>query len=171
MDELSHNRRSTAPRRTQTQNASHDRLRRAIFPHVFVMARHDIDAALNRCGNIAEELLDLRVTLDLYERIVAFRHDSLANENLDPALLAEQLVVLAEDPAVRAPQIDLILKRGRQLHRAAIFPQITVALVRPIVKRDEVAYALPFEIALAIELVDGRFVRRRVREQPYQPDR
>src|SRR5579864_7040714 len=38
-------------------------------------------------------------------------------------------------------------------------------------KHDEVAYALPFEIALAVELVDGRLVGRGVREQPDKADR
>ena len=76
-------------------------------------------------------LLDLRVALDRDERIVAARHDALAEEHLDPAFLAEQLVVLAENAAVRAPEVDLALKRRRQLHRPAIFPEVAFALGSP----------------------------------------
>src|SRR3954454_20347071 len=129
------------------------------------MIRHDIDAALDCRCDIPEILLDLRVALDRDERIVALRKDFLPEEHLDPALLAEQFVVLAENAAVRAPQVDLAPERRRQLHGPAIFPERAGTLVRPIMEHDEIADALPLEIALAVEFVDRRLVRRGVREQ------
>ena len=91
--------------------------------HIFVVRRHDVDATVDRRGDVAEELLDLRVALDRDQRIIAARHEALAEEHLDPAFLAEQFVVLAEDAAVRAPQVDLALKRRRQLHRRGNIPR------------------------------------------------
>src|SRR5574338_961196 len=142
-----------------------DRFRLAIFPDVFGMVRHHLNAAIDRRGDIPEKLLDLRITLDLDQGIVGARHQTLAEKDLDPAFLAEQLFALAEDATVRAPKVDLALKRRRELHRPAVAPEVRiVSLVRPIVEDDEVAHPLPFEIGLPIELILVRLVGMPVRE-------
>ncbi len=130
-----------ASRLTQSGSAGQYFLTYSSWPGMTSTQRSIVAAILPRNCSICG------VALDRDQWIVAARHDSLAEEDLDPAFLAEQLVVLAEDAAVRAPQVDLALKRRRQLHRPAIFPEIAVALVRPIVEHDEVADAFPLEIA------------------------
>src|SRR6185312_6525829 len=101
---------------------------------------------------------------------MAARHDFLADKDLNPAFLGEKLVVLTENSTVGAPQIDLALERRRKLHVAAIFPEVSIPLVRPIMQHDEVPHALPFEVALAVEFIDRRLIGRRVGKEPDEPN-
>src|SRR5258708_36654893 len=95
-------RRST-PGSAQRKCASRRRLRRTEFVHIFGVRRHDVDAAVDGGRDIAEELFDLRVAFDRDQRVVTPRHDALAEKNLDPTFLPEQIPVLTEAATVRAP--------------------------------------------------------------------
>ena len=142
-----------------------------IWCTIFVVRRHHADAPVDGCRDIAEELLDLRVALDPDQRVVAARHDPLAENTWIQLSSPNNSSFSRKIAAVGAPEVDLILQRLGQFHRPAIFPEVAVALVRPIMEHDEVAHALPLEIALAVEFVDRRLVGRAIGKQPNEPDR
>src|SRR5579862_8705865 len=58
------------------------------------------------------------------QRIIAFRHDVLADHDVQPALGRKQLMVLAQDAAMAAEEIDSLLETVRLLEVAAVGPQL-----------------------------------------------
>ena len=94
------------------------------------------------------------------QRVVARRHDALSRQHLEPADFGEQLLMLADDVPVAAPQVDLRGERVGDGHVAALAPERrVVARCRLVMEDDEVADAFVFEVALAVELGADR--RRR----------
>jgi hypothetical protein len=137
------------------------------------VAGHDVHALADDGFNICQEKRDLLVRLDADQRIVAARNDPLPQEDLDPALLGEEFVVLAEHPAVGGEEVHLPPQRRGDLHVAAMAPEgrvVAVALGGLVVQDDEVADALVFEVALAIEFVDSGRIETGVRQQANHPD-
>src|SRR5262249_19580953 len=82
-----------------------------------------------------------------------------------PALNVEQLVLIAHDAAVAAEQIEALLQALGQLHVAAVAPEIAFAL-RPVVVDDqEVADALVLEGELPVVTIDVGLPETAVREE------
>jgi hypothetical protein len=65
-------------------------------------ARHHVHALGDDVLDVVEELHHLRIALEVGHRIVVAGDHALAEEDLDPAFIAEQLVVLAEEASVRS---------------------------------------------------------------------
>lgn len=94
---------------------------------------------------------------------------ALAVHDLQPCHLGEQLVIVANKPAMTAIQGQFALQCPRDLHAAAFSPERKISpLVQVIVKDDEVAHAFVFEPALAVVLVDVRRVEALIGEVGYQ---
>ena len=96
---------------------------------------------LHRTRNIgAEHLEKLRkflVAHFLRHRMKSLRQDALAEHHLDPAVLDEELVVLAEHPPGFAEQFHLLGKAIGNVHRCALTPERAVAPVGGFVMQDQ----------------------------------
>src|SRR6187431_2399733 len=102
--------------------------------------------------------------------MVAARANTLPFHYLYPAQLAKQLIVLAEEAAVAAVQVDLVLQRGRHFHRAAVLPERRVVALRGLVVQDDkVTRALVLDTRLRVDLVDVGLIEVGTREQRHQP--
>src|SRR5207247_6063228 len=100
-------------------------------------------------------------------RIVVPGNDALPQHHLQPTLLREELVVLPEDPAVTAKQIDLHPQSVGDLHAAAVIPERrVVALGGLVMDDDEVPDALVLEVRPPVELVDVDGIEAARGEEP-----
>src|SRR5689334_23880150 len=72
-------------------------------------------------------------------RIVASGPDPLAKVDGYPARLRKRAAVVQRDLPARPEQLDLMAQRVRNLHRAAVPPELFFALRGVVVQDDEVA--------------------------------
>ena len=103
----------------------------------------------------SEEARQFLIAHQIGDRMMLLRHDALAEHDLDPGVLGEQLVRHAEHAAGLAEQVDAMLERRRNVHVAAGAPERRVLAIRHVVVQDdEVADVLDLGIRLLIVLVD-----------------
>ena len=123
------------------------------------MPRHLVDAVANVGVQLFELIQKPIERHGLGERIVMLGLETLPEVDREPARRREQAVLILLDHARMAEQAHLALEGVRDLHRSAVAPQLRVfAAVEMIVKDQEVADALIFEVHPQIELVDEALV-------------
>ena len=115
------------------------------------MTGHDINALADGERNVAKVLGNLSVAFNCHQRIMGRWHNTLAKTHLNPAFLTEQFLVLPENAAARAKQVDLTLQCVGHRHIATMTPELAVvAFGRLVVKDDEIADPLIFEVGLPV---------------------
>src|SRR6185437_14189645 len=119
-------------------------------------------------GQAFEERADILARHIVGERRPAPGHDALADHYLAPAVVEEQFLLFADEQPGFAEQTDLLPKCVGKLHVPAIFPERTLAAVREIMKRDEVADSRPFAVGKAIERVARGWCRGEIAWQEVQ---
>ena len=136
----------------------------------FGMRGHCLDTCRDDALRVGQERAHLGDRTQVGKGMVAARANALPLHHLYPAQLAKQLIVLAEEAAVAAIQIDLVLQRGRHLHRAAVLPERRVVALRGLVVQDDkVTRAFVLDARLRVDLVDVGMIEVGTREQRHQP--
>src|SRR5689334_25168326 len=121
------------------------------------MRGHCLDTCRDHASSVGQEGAHVVDGAQIGKGMVALRMNALPLHHLYPAQLAEQLIVLAEEAAVAAIQVDLVLQRWWYFHGAAVLPERRVVTLRGLVVQDDkVTHALVFDARLRVELVDVR---------------
>ena len=123
------------------------------------MQGHDGHAFLDDRFDVVEIAHDFLVRVLIHHRIVVPGDDALPQHHLQPTLLREELVVLPEDPAVTAKQIDLHPQSVGDLHAAAVIPERRIIPLRGfVVEHEEVSDIDIFLQRVGVEAVDLQHV-------------
>src|ERR1700733_13658082 len=88
------------------------------------------------------------------QRVVAAGLPFLADQQVQPALHREELILVHHDAAVAAEQLEPFLQALRQLHAPAMTPELPRTLRLVVMHNQEVADALVFEGDLAVVAID-----------------
>src|SRR6185312_10966239 len=107
------------------------------------MRGHCLDTCRDDTLRVGQEGAYLVDRAQVGKGVIAACMNALPLHHLYPAQLAKQLVVLAEEAAVAAVQVDLVLQRWRYFHRATVLPERSVVALRGLVVQDDkVTHAL-----------------------------
>lgn len=133
------------------------------------MIRHHIYATSEDAPNTRQVFRDLVLCWQISQRMTGARANALSVHHLKPSDIREKLVTIPEHASMTSIQIHLHAQRCRDLHRAAIVPEIgIIALSGVIVQDDEISNALVLELGLPIEFVDVELTEAPIRKEDHQ---
>src|SRR5579872_592496 len=108
----------------------------------FFMRGHGRNASGDDRAGVIEHLLHLRGRQIIGERIVTRGPHVLPGQNVEPALLGEELAAVADDPPIAAKELEALLQAVGKLHLAAVAPEWPFAPGLAVMHHQEVTDAL-----------------------------
>jgi hypothetical protein len=100
------------------------------------------------------------------QRVVADRHDLLAEVDGKPAGIEKHALAIVRDDAPLSKQFQAITEGIGDSHRAAVAPEVgVIAFRRVVMENQEIPYTLLFECGDAIELGGEHGIEAARREQ------
>ena len=103
---------------------------------------------------MTEKVGQLRIIHHVDDRVIRRGHDSLAEHNLAPAVLAKDIGNILKDITGLSKQINFLLEGFRYGHTRNVLPEPTVVPFRcMVVQDDKVSYKLELLAHLSVKFI------------------